>query len=229
MRGCMHDKSLILHTCKTCCINWVQQQCMWFDHQTPMWLFWPVASCTMQIQARLLFRTGTNVRRPYININNALERIKYGHAMCCTLSWLHAFSGCDSTSYFVGCGKKTGLTLISWASDGAARQAMTCLRRVTCWTCKQFVYQLYTCTYGLKTHMSINELRHGMFYKDFSCLQRRMHCISTPIRENYHTVISIQALAAKPDFPGHARHGWHVSNGHWKKLLEFNWWHACGC
>ena len=90
-----------------------------------------------------------------------LHKVRYGHAVCCAHSRLHAFSGCDSTSSFVGCGKKTGLPLILWASDCAARQAMTLLGiffdmhvHVTCWTCKQFVCQLYTCTYGLKKHMA---------------------------------------------------------------------------
>ena len=83
-------------------------------------------SYTMQIQARLLFRTGTNVPRCYININ-AFAKVRNGHAVCCAISGLHTFSGCDSTSSFVGCGKKTGLALIPWASDRAARQAMTLL------------------------------------------------------------------------------------------------------
>ena len=122
-----------------------------------------LACCgTRQIQVRLYFHTGTNTRRRYISIN-ALA-VKHGPAVCRALPGLHAFTGCDSTSAFVGCGKKAGLALISASSSGAARQAMALLgtsfnvRNDLMDMCEQFVCQLY----GSKL-MSINELRYEMF------------------------------------------------------------------
>ena len=94
---------------------------------------------------------GTNVPLQVLYINiNALATVRYGHAVCCALSGLHAFSGCDSTSSFVGCGKKTQLALISWASDCTSRQAMTLLGICLMCACdlldiKQLIVcQLYT-------------------------------------------------------------------------------------
>ena len=159
----MHDTRLILHPghaaltgySNTPCDSIARHRCDCFG----LLLY----SYTRQIQARLLFRTGTNVPR-CLPLQNQLG---YGHAVCCALSGLLAFSGCDSTSSFVVCGKKTGLALISWASDRASRQGITllgiCFDVCHLLDIKQFVCHRYTCTLGLKTHMSINELRHEMF------------------------------------------------------------------
>ena len=83
---------------------------------------------SFEIPARIFFRTGTKQRSRYIDIS-ALAR-KRGQAICRALPGLHALTGCDSTSAFVGRGKKAqGLSIISSLSqDGvASREAMSLL------------------------------------------------------------------------------------------------------
>ena len=84
-----------------------------------------VCHFSFEIPARIFFRTGTKKRSRYIDIS-ALAR-KHGRAICRALPGLHAFTGCDSTSAFVGRGKKAGLTIISSPSqDGvASREVMS--------------------------------------------------------------------------------------------------------
>ena len=95
---------------------------------------------TSQVQARLLFRIGTNARRCYVDIN-ALAKITYGHAVYHTLHGLHTFSGCNSTSAFVGSSKKTGLHGTHSCVCDAGHVSM------------QLVCQLY----GSKTYMQVHQ------------------------------------------------------------------------
>ena len=71
-----------------------------------------VISCTFShdINSRLLFCTGTKQRQRYIDIT-AVDR-SLGEDVCKALPGMHAFTGCDSTSAFVGKGKKQAFQLL---------------------------------------------------------------------------------------------------------------------
>ena len=206
-----------------------------------MWLFWPAPApgnfkqgCSYVLVPMLAGATSTLT---------PLQKSMVLHAVCRALPGLHAFTGCDSTSAFVGRGKKTGLALISAASGGAARQAMTQLGTSLKVSndlldmCEQFACKLY----GSKTHTSINELRYEMFCSKASQSfqlpppQDALH--KHILRANYQTAVWIHALVAKPDLPGPDGHGWYVADGQLKvdwmdqqpapsELLEFV---SCGC
>ena len=70
-----------------------------------------VISCAFShINARLLFCTGTKQRQRYIDIT-AVGR-PLSEDVCKALPGMHAFTGCDSTSAFVGKGKKQAFQLL---------------------------------------------------------------------------------------------------------------------
>ncbi len=73
------------------------------------------------IPANILFYTGTKHRTRYINIDSISESI--GGNVCQALLGMHAFTGCVSTSVFVGKGKKKAFELIKTES--------TCVRQCT--------------------------------------------------------------------------------------------------
>ena len=71
-----------------------------------------VISCAFShdINARLLFCIGAKQRQRYIDIN-AIGR-SLGEDVCKALPGMHAFTGCDSTSAFVGKSKKQAFQLL---------------------------------------------------------------------------------------------------------------------
>ena len=62
------------------------------------------------IPATLLFLTGTKHRRRYVTLTQLGRSL--GKQLCLALPGYHAFTGCDTTSAFVGKGKAKPLELI---------------------------------------------------------------------------------------------------------------------
>ncbi|XP_062513858.1 uncharacterized protein LOC134189559 [Corticium candelabrum] len=113
------------------------------------------------INASLLWLTGTKVQRCCINLTEIA--VNLGEDMSAVLPGIHAFSGCDTTSAFVGKGK-TKIFRLASQSD-CLRLAMT---RLGCsltpteelfTECEKFVCHLY----GLPTCISVNEVRYKLF------------------------------------------------------------------
>ena len=124
-------------------------------------------------------------------------------------------TGCDSTSAFVGRGKKAAFDLI--ASGGVWQQAMASLGQEVVVSeelyaqCERFVCALY----GSKDAVDVNDLRYRQF-----CLQRMSAAHLPPtkdalrkhvMRANYQAAVWRWALEADPDIPPPHRNGWIVS------------------
>ena len=67
------------------------------------------------------FRTGTKQRTRVIPLH--IVSSKLGNDVCSALVGLHAFTGCDPTSAFVGKGKKTAFDLVTRQPRFAATMA----------------------------------------------------------------------------------------------------------
>ena len=120
-------------------------------------------SFSADIAAHLFFRTGVKNRTRVIDMNLLSE--KHGEAVCRALPGLHALTGCDTTSAFVGRGKKQALCIVSDPASVEARRSLTRLGHAFTVTddlmrgIEKFVCQLY----GSSEHSSINDLRYNMF------------------------------------------------------------------
>ena len=112
------------------------------------------------LNSRLLFLTGTNERRRYIDIRKLAANL--GESLCKALVGFHALTGCDSTSAFVGKGKAAPFKLLR--SDEVFVQALIMLGREYDLThevfdaCERFVCSLY----GHK-RVDVNAVRYAMF------------------------------------------------------------------
>ena len=67
--------------------------------------------CTQYPTLDVFFRTGTKQRTKVIRLHTVSSKL--GNDVCSDLVGLHAFTGCDSTSAFVGKGKKTAFDLVT--------------------------------------------------------------------------------------------------------------------
>ena len=100
-------------------------------------------------------------------VDISLLAAQEGAVLCKALPGLHALTGCDSTSAFVGRGKKPALSLLGYPASHGARQALSSLGdSVSDSIVKQlekFVCQLY----GSVQHSSVNEFEQVLF-EEFS-------------------------------------------------------------
>ena len=79
-------------------------------------------SIRYDIDAHLYFKTGTKARTRIISIDQLTAC--HGKTVCRAHPSLHALIGCDSTSAFIGRGKKSALALMTLEENVAARRAM---------------------------------------------------------------------------------------------------------
>ena len=80
-------------------------------------------SVSHQIDAQLIFRTGTQQRTRYLDLTGIGRRL--GQDVCSALPGYHAFSSCDSVSAFTGRGKVAGFKLLK--GDATFRRTMVSL------------------------------------------------------------------------------------------------------
>ena len=71
-----------------------------------------------RIQSRLFILSGTKNRSRCVDIGEISNNL--GKELCAALPGLHAFTGCDTTSAFVGKGKKKGLDLLEKSETALA-------------------------------------------------------------------------------------------------------------
>lgn len=194
--------------------------------------------CAAKPAFKIFFLTGTKQRTRFIPIHAVAAKL--GANVSSALLGLHAFTGCDSTSAFVGKGKSTGLQLIQ--SNPQYLAAMQQLGQsfqlsdATHAACEEFTCALYG-----RPGQSVNELRYNLF-----CL-RAPQCHQLPptkdalskhvARANYQAAIWRRSQECSPQVPDPDGHGWLLKEGElvidWmsqnpapKEVLEFI---ACGC
>ena len=112
------------------------------------------------IQSRLFILSGTKNRSRCVDIGEVSNNL--GEELCAALPGLHAFTGCNTTSAFVGKGKKKGLDLLEKSQTApAAMQKLGETFEVSdslIKLCQDFVCALYG---GQKD--PVNELRYLLF------------------------------------------------------------------
>ena len=134
-------------------------------------------------------------------------------------------AGCDSTSAFVGHGKKHALSILQDPSNEALRQAMVHLGSLFNVNPELFdqVEQFVCHLYGSPHITNVNELRYKLF-----CLKAaqssQLPLTQDALRQhtmhaNYQAAVWHQSLQPRPPMPSPNGHGWKVSNNtinvHW--------------
>lgn len=192
-----------------------------------------------QIDARLLFCTGTKQRQRYIDITDVGQLL--GADVCNALPGMHSFTGCDSTSAFVGKGKKQAFQLVE--SDPHMCTAMEMVGQSFSENteqlqqrCAEFICSLY----GYSGY-DIDSVRYKLF-----CSKNAQTCHLPPTRDamkyhvaraNYQARVWRLSLQADASIPSPAGHGWDVDDNnlsiHWmdqqpapKSLLQLI---SCNC
>ena len=168
-----------------------------------------------EIPARLLITKKEKTRKTYLEITAIANAA--GPSLCNALPGLHAFTGSDSTSAFLGKGKKAPLKLCQ--TDPVASATMASLgctftqERIPFSACESFVCKLY----GRPELTSINECRYVMFCAKQSQSQSLPPCQDSLNKHtlcvNYQAAIWRDALDANPDIPSPGNHGWNLENG----------------
>ena len=169
-----------------------------------------------QTNGTVLFLTGNKHRRRYVNLSQTGRKL--GPQVCRVLPGMHALTGCDSTSAFVGKGKVQALQLVT--SCEQIQQHLQLLgpefdppnfeRLAT--ACQSVVCALY----GYAS-ADISAVRYAMFCAraaDSSQLPPTQDGLCLHIRcANYQATVWRCALEAKSDVPSPHNHGWVVEDG----------------
>lgn len=180
------------------------------------------AALLPDISAHILFRTGTKQRTRFIDINAVAAKL--GREVCSALPGLHAFTGSDTTSAFVGKGKTAALKLVQ--ANDILRAAMTNLGQSftitpqTLLGCVLFVCALY----GRPDKVDVNEVRYLLFCSSalpahqlpptLDALSKHVH------RSNYQAAVWRRALTARPEIPSPLGNGWKLNNN---EELAIDW------
>ena len=166
-----------------------------------------------RIPARIILRTGTKLRARYIDLTAIAESL--GREVCAALPGYHAFSGCDTTSAFVGRGNAIGLKRLK--TDQSFRDTMIQLGRdmdITADLIKAGESAICT-LYGRKEHqLDINKVRLDMFGSHTTDPCKLPPCKNASEkhiqRANYQAGIWRRCLDPDPQVPSPHHHGWEV-------------------
>lgn len=163
-----------------------------------------------RIGARVLVKTGHRSNRRCINCHVISQHL--GADVCQALPGLHAFTGCDSTSAFVGKGKKKAFDLI--CRDAEAASAMTLLGKEfdtsleVQQSCEKFVCKLY----GVKHTSDVNEARYQMFCSKASQAEQLPPTKDAlerhTTRANYQAAVWRRSLQQRIASPSPVGRGW---------------------
>lgn len=131
--------------------------------------------CFVFPNSKVFFKTGTKQHSRLIPMHSITARL--GDDMCSSLVGLHAFTGCDSTSAFVGKGKQVAYKLILESPRHA--ETMRQLSQSFQPTEQlQEACEAYACALYGSQHTSVNKVRYNLFVLDLrstiSFLQPRM-------------------------------------------------------
>ncbi|KAK3107392.1 hypothetical protein FSP39_013623 [Pinctada imbricata] len=178
------------------------------------------------IEKPVLFETGTGNKRRILNINETAKQ--FNDDILKALPAFHAFTGCDSTSFFVGRGKKT-----TWAKLMANRQFVDTFLDLgsESFASKTLVnLEKFVCLMYGKKDSEVNKLRYNMFLDKFSCgsgssplstkngvdLSSLPPCRSSLRlhikRARYQSLIWNCANIANPSLPDPPGQGWTIDN-----------------
>lgn len=141
---------------------------------------------------------------------------KVGREVCSALPGLHAFTGCDTTSSFVGKGKTAALKLIQTNTN--LREVMTNLGQSFTVTPQTMLgCALFVCTlYGKPGKVDVNEVRYLLFCSSAlpaHQLPPTLDALSKHVlRSNYQAAVWRRALIAEPEIPSPVGHGWKLDN-----------------
>ena len=172
--------------------------------------------------AEIILISGTRSRSRLVSVRRLCEKL--GHRVCQVLPSLHALTGCDTVSSFVGKGKKKALELVK--DDQIARETVQILGetiplgehdiiRLEKVVCK--LYNEHQCD-------RVDELRYKMF-----CKGKNVHSHQLPPtraslenhlkRANYQAYIWKSALDSQSPEIGPQNQGWQLRDGQ----LEIVW------
>ena len=173
-----------------------------------------------QISAQVFLRTGVKNRSRFVPLTQVAAQL--AQPVSAALPGLHALTGCDSTSAFVGHGKNKAFSLLSekgivtfLAELGVAWEVSEELLRKT----ERFVCLLY----GYPFYASVNQLRYHMF-----CCKAALTSQLPPTHDalhkhllcsNFQACIWRRALLGQPDVPSPHGHGWKVR----EEGIEIDW------
>ena len=167
-----------------------------------------------EISASLYILSGTKSGTRYIGMSQIVENL--GDNICNALIGLHAFTGCESVSTFVGGGKNAAFSLLkkqdhlceTMKNLGDSPEVSDDLFK----GCEKFVCALY----GRKG-FDVNKLHHSKFCgtnAQSNRLPPTKDALKTHIqRANYQIAVWKLALYAKPEMPSPNGHGWIGENG----------------
>ena len=173
-----------------------------------------------RIQSRLFILSGTKNRSRCVDIGESSNNL--GKELCAALPGLHGFTGCDTTSAFVGKGKKKGLDLLEKSETAlAAMQKLGESFEVPdslIKLCQDFVCALYG---GQKD--TVNELRYLLFctksMQDYQ-LPPTLDALRKHVsRTNCQCAIWKRALLPQPSVPSPVGKGWKIT----EDGLSVNW------
>ena len=173
-----------------------------------------------KIDARIYILSGTKQRMRIVDISEINNH--FDPEVCDALLGLHAFTGCDSVSAFLGKGKKKGFEIIQKCPQ--VRQAMRSLG--TSWevdddflnACERLVCLLY----GID-HNDVNGVRYQLFLtkgiQSHLLPPTRGAVYKHLLVANYQTGIWRKALEGLADIPAPHCHGWILKDG----ALTIDW------
>lgn len=159
----------------------------------------------------LRFRTGVKDRHRLIPVHDIADA--FDERMCSSLLRFHAITGCDSTNFLAGIGKKKAWDSFSRNADHQNSLSFLGhdqeLDGTTAAKCEAYVCSLYTAS---KRTSTTDELRYLMF-----CQKKQKNEMLPPTsdcllqhlkRSNYQAFVWRHALEAMQDLESPEGHGW---------------------
>ena len=168
-----------------------------------------------EIPARLYLCSGTSQRERFVDVCAVSENL--GNDICKALVGMHSLTGCDTTSAFVGKGKKKGFDLINRREEFIVLMHQLGenfnLEESTVKACQKFVCALY----GRRNVKEVNEVRYRLF-----CSKNLQSHQLPPVKDslvkhlprvNYQARIWKLALEPQPIVPPPQGNGWLLHDG----------------
>ena len=175
-----------------------------------------------EINAYHYMLSGTKSRMRYIDVSQIVENL--GENICDALIGLHAFTGCDSVSAFVGKGNKTAFSLIkkhdhlcnTMKDLGDSPEVNKDLFKA----CERYVCALYS-----GKGSDVNKLPYSKFCA-INAQSNRLPPTKDALkkhtlRANYPAAMWKLALYPKPEIPSPNGHGWIEEDN----AIRIDWMH----
>ena len=175
-----------------------------------------------KFKSTLGLSTGSSTNKRIIDLSAIYSH--FGDLFCKALPYLHAVTGCDSTSAFFRKGKKKACKVVRNCEDNLAVFSTPTPKpsKELVSATEKLVSLLYT---NNNKTLTVNDARYQLFKNGNSeqmlppnddCLLQHTRSASYKI---WHSTIWHLCLEAKPDIPSPQSNGWHMTNG----VLEITW------